>query len=101
MIQDKEQETSVIKKANDFIFFNCGDVHFLDIMKFRMEQLLWIFLSEHIKLAKRKYSSPLSGLTTQTNLIFPIGRPMMSFSIKLKQQSARQRLFWLLEAEKE
>ena len=34
MIRDKEQETSVIKKANDFVFFKFGDVQFLDIMKF-------------------------------------------------------------------
>ena len=33
-IRDKEQETSVIKKPNDFISFKFGDVHFLDIMKF-------------------------------------------------------------------
>ena len=31
---DKEQETSVNKKANDFISFKFGDVQFLDIMKF-------------------------------------------------------------------
>ena len=33
-IRDKEKETSVIKKANDFISFKFGDVQFLDIMKF-------------------------------------------------------------------
>ena len=32
--RDKEQETSVIKKANDFISFKFGDVQFLNIMKF-------------------------------------------------------------------
>ena len=34
LIRDKEQETSVIKKANDFISFKFGDKLFLDIMKF-------------------------------------------------------------------
>ena len=34
LTRDKEQETSVIKKANDFISFKFGDLHFLDIMKF-------------------------------------------------------------------
>ena len=34
LIRDKEQETSVIKKAKDFISFKFGDVQFLDIMKF-------------------------------------------------------------------
>ena len=34
LIRDKEQGTSVIKKANDFISFKFGDVQFLDIMKF-------------------------------------------------------------------
>ena len=33
-VRDKEQETSVIKKANDFISFMFGDVQFLNIMKF-------------------------------------------------------------------
>ena len=33
-ICDQERETSVIKKANDFISFKIGDVQFLDIMKF-------------------------------------------------------------------
>ena len=34
LIRDKEQEISVIKKANDFISFKFGDVQFLDIMKY-------------------------------------------------------------------
>ena len=34
LIRDKEQKTSVIKKANDFISFKFGNVQFLDIMKF-------------------------------------------------------------------
>ena len=34
LIRDKEQETSVIKKANGLISFKFGDVQFLDIMKF-------------------------------------------------------------------
>ena len=34
LIRDKEQESSVIKKANDFISFKFEDVQFLDIMKF-------------------------------------------------------------------
>ena len=33
LIRDKELETSVITKANDFISFKFGDVQFLDIMK--------------------------------------------------------------------
>ena len=35
LIRDKEQETSVIKKANDFFSFKFENVQFLDIMKFR------------------------------------------------------------------
>ena len=34
LINDKETEPMVIKKANDFISFKFGDIHFLDIMKF-------------------------------------------------------------------
>ena len=33
-INEKEIEHSVIKKANDFVFFKFGDVQILDIMKF-------------------------------------------------------------------
>ena len=33
-INEKEIETSVIKKANDFVSFKFGDVQLLDIMKF-------------------------------------------------------------------
>ena len=33
LIRDKEQETSVIKRANDFISFTFGYVHFLEILK--------------------------------------------------------------------
>ena len=33
LIPDREQETSVIKKANDFISFKFGYLQFLDIMK--------------------------------------------------------------------
>ena len=34
LINDKEAEPMVIKKANDFISFQFGDIQFLDIMKF-------------------------------------------------------------------
>ena len=34
LINEKEIEPSVIKKANDFVFFKFGDVQLLDIMKF-------------------------------------------------------------------
>ena len=34
LIRDKEQETSVMKKLNDFISFKSGDVQLLDIIKF-------------------------------------------------------------------
>ena len=34
LFNEKEIEPSVIKKANDFVFFKFGDVQLLDIMKF-------------------------------------------------------------------
>ena len=34
LINEKEIEPSVIKKANDFVSFKIGDVQLLDIMKF-------------------------------------------------------------------
>ena len=51
LIRDKEKETTVIKKANDFTSFKFRDVQFLDIMKFLVEQLLWNPFSKLIKLA--------------------------------------------------
>ena len=34
LINDKEAEPMVIKRANDFVSFKFGDIQFLDIMKF-------------------------------------------------------------------
>ena len=34
LIRDTQQETSVIKKASNFIYFKFGDVQFLDKIKF-------------------------------------------------------------------
>ena len=34
LINEKEIEPSVIKKANDFVSFKCGDVQLMDFMKF-------------------------------------------------------------------
>ena len=34
LINEEEIEPSVIKKANDFVSFKFGDVHFLDLLNF-------------------------------------------------------------------
>ena len=83
LIREKEQEASVIKKANDFISFKFGDLQFLDIMKFP-GQILWTPFSMPIKIAKLKHSSPMSGLTFHTSLIFPNGHCMKHFSVNLE-----------------
>ena len=84
LIRDKEQETSVIKKANDFISFKFGDVQFLDKMKFLGGQLLWTPFSKPIKLAKRKDSFLMAGFITQPNLTFLNCHRMKPFSVNLE-----------------
>ena len=86
LIRDKEQETSVIKKASDFISFKFGDVQFLDIIKFLGGKLLWTPFSKPIKLAKRKESFPMSGLNPD-KLDFPELPPYEAFFSKLRNNN--------------
>ena len=87
LICDKEQEASVIKKANDFTSFKFGDVQFLDIMKFLSGATTLDSFSKPTKLAKRKNSFPMSGLITQKNLIFPNCHRMKRSSVSLETKN--------------
>ena len=76
LIFDKEQEISVIKKANDFISFKLGDVQFLNIMKFLGGATT---LDSFLKGYKAS-----DGLITQTNLTFLNCLRMKPFSLNLE-----------------
>ena len=95
LILDKEQETSVIKKANDFKSLKFEGVQFLDIMKFLGgATTLDSFL-------KRNNFFPYEWFDNTDKLAFPELKPYEAFFNTWKQQSSRQRLPWLWEAEKE
>ena len=83
LIPDKEQETSVIKKANDFISFKFGYPQFLDIMKLLGRATVLESFLKAYKKAKPKYSFPMSGLITQKSLISHDYRHMKPFSVNL------------------
>ena len=79
-----DKETSVIKKASDFISFKFGDVQLSDIMKFLGgATTLYSFLKVY-KASERKDSFPMSGLITQTNLTFLNCHHMKPFSVNLE-----------------
>ena len=84
LIRDKEQETSVIKKANGFISFKFGDVQFLDIMKFLGGATTLDSFLKAYKASEKKDSFLMSGLTTLTNLIFQDCPHMKHFSVNLE-----------------
>ena len=84
LIRDKEQETSVIKKANDFISFKFGDVQFLDIMKFLGGATTLDSFLKAYKASETKGSFLMSGLITQTNLIFLNCHRMKPFSVNFE-----------------
>ena len=70
-IRYKEQEASVIKKSNDFISFNFGDVQFLIIMKFLGgATALDSFLKDH-KASETKIFFPYEWFDNPQKLDFP------------------------------
>ena len=79
LIRDKEQETSVIKKANDFISFKFGDVQFLDRMKFlRGATTLDSFLKAY-KASETKGFFPYEWFDNPDKLDFPELPPYEAF----------------------
>ena len=92
---------SVIKKPIDFMYFKFGDVQFLDIMKILGgATTLDSFLKAYIASETKGFSpwlvwQPRQLWFTRTATVWSL------FQITQKQQSSRQRLYWLWEAEKE
>ena len=87
LIRDKEQETSVIKKANEFISFMFGDVHFIDIMTFLGgANTLKSFLKAN-KTSEMKRFFPNECFDNPDKLDFPELPPYEAFFSKLRNNN--------------
>ena len=87
LIRDKEQETSVIKKANDFISFKFGDVQFLDIMKFLGGATTLDSFLKAYKASETKGFFPCEWFDNPDKLDFPELPPYEAFFSKLRNKS--------------
>ena len=67
LVNERNIETTVIKKANQFISFKVGDFQFLGIMNFLGVQQVLIPSWRHTKFQRPKDSLPTNGLITPTN----------------------------------
>ena len=87
LIRDKEQETSVIKKANDFISFKFGDVQFLDIMKFLGGATTLDSFLKAYKASETKGFFPYERFDNPDKLNFPGLPPYEAFFSKLRNNN--------------
>ena len=86
-IRDKEQELSVIKKANDFISFKFGDVHFLDIMKFLGGATTSDSFLKACRASETKRFFPYEWFDNPGKLNFPELPPYEAFFSKLRNKN--------------
>ena len=87
LIRDKEQETSVIKKANDFISFKFGDVQFLDIMKFLGGATTLDSFLKAYEASETKGFFPYEWFDNPDKLDFPELPPYEAFFSKLRNNN--------------
>ena len=87
LIRDKEQETSVIKKANDFISFKYGDVQFLDIMKFLGGATTLDSFLKAYKASETKGFFPYEWFDNPDKLDFPGLPPYEAFFSKFRNNN--------------
>ena len=89
LIRDKEQKTSVIKKANDFISFKFGfgDVQFLDIMKFLGGATTLDSFLKAYKASETKTFFPYEWFDNPDKLDFPELPPYEVFFSKLRNNN--------------
>ena len=87
LIRDKEQETSVIEKANDFISFKFGDVQFLDIMKFLGGATTLESFLKAYKASETKGFFPYELFDKPDNLDYPELPPFEAFFSKLRNNN--------------
>ena len=93
LIRDKEQETSVIKKANDFISFKFGDVQFLDIMKFLGGATTLDSFLKAYKASETKGFFPYEWFDNPDKLDFPGLPPYEAFFSKLRNNNPLDKNF--------
>ena len=87
MIRDKEQETSVIKKANDFISFKFGGVQFLEIMQFLGGATTLDSFLKAYKASETKGFFPYEWFDNPDKLDFPELPPYEAFFSKLRNNN--------------
>ena len=87
MIRDKEQETTVNKKANDFISFKFGDVQFLDFMKFLGGATILDSFLKAYKASETKGFFPYEWFDNPDKLDFPELPPYEAFVSKLRNNN--------------
>ena len=87
LIRDKEQKTSVIKKANDFVSFKFGDVQFLDIMKFLGGATTLDSFLKAYKASETKGFFPYEWFDNPDKLDFPELPPYEAFFKKLRNNN--------------
>ena len=87
LIRDKEQETSVINKANEFISFKFGDVQFLDIMKFLGGATTLDSFLKAYKASETKRFFPYDWFDNPDKLDFPKLPPYEAFFSKLRNNN--------------
>ena len=83
LIRDKEQKTSVIKKANEFISFKFRDVQFLEIMKFLGGATTLNSFLKAYKASETKRFFPYEWFDNPDKLDFPELPPYEAFFSKL------------------
>ena len=93
LIRDKEQETSVIKKANDFISFKFGDVQFLDIMKFLGGATTLDSFLKAYKTSETKGFFPYEWFDNPNKLHFPELPPYEAFFSKFRNNNSLDKDF--------
>ena len=87
LIRDKEQETSVIKKSNDFISFKFGDVQYLDIMKFLGGATTFDSYLKAYTASETKGFFPYEWFDNPDKLNFPELPPYEDFFSKLRNNN--------------
>ena len=66
LVNERNIDPTVIKKANQFISFKFGDIQLLDIMKNLGGETSLDFFLKAYKLQRQRDSSPTNGLITPT-----------------------------------
>ena len=91
--RDKEQETSVIKKSNDFISFKFGDVQFLDLVKFLGGAITMDSFLKVYKASDTKGFLPYVCFENPDKIDFPELPPYEAFFSKLRNNKPQDKDF--------